>query len=119
MRRETRQMSLAEALVDGGKAGGGKGGARLDRIAEALDWSELDAIMAELRSASTGRPGWPPLAMLEALLLAQWYGLSDPETRGRARRPAVLPAVRRAAARRRRATRRRSAGSGTSSGGAA
>ena len=45
MRRETRQMSLAEALVDGGKAGGGKGGARLDRIAEALDWSELDAIM--------------------------------------------------------------------------
>ncbi len=74
MRRETRQLSLVEALV-----GGGKGGARLNRIAEALDWSELDAIMAELRSASTGRPGWPPLAMLKALLLAQWYGLSDPE----------------------------------------
>ena len=42
MRRETRQLSLAEALV-----GGGKGGARLDRIAEALDWTELDALMAE------------------------------------------------------------------------
>jgi len=54
MRRETRQLSLAEALV-----GGGKGGARLERIAGALDWSELDALMAELRSASTGRPGWP------------------------------------------------------------
>ena len=37
-----------------------------------LDWSELDAIMAGLRSAPTGRPGWPPLAMLKALLLAQW-----------------------------------------------
>lgn len=74
MRRETRQLSLAEALV-----GGGKGGARLDRIAEALDWTELDALMAELRSAPTGRPGWPPLSMLKALLLAQWYGLSDPE----------------------------------------
>jgi transposase, IS5 family len=74
MRRETRQLSLAEALV-----GGGKGGARLERIAGALDWSELDALMAGLRSASTGRPGWPPLSMLKALLLAQWYGLSDPE----------------------------------------
>lgn len=74
MRRETRQLSLAEALV-----GGGKGGARLERIAGALDWSELDALMAELRSAPTGRPGWPPLSMLKALLLAQWYGLSDPE----------------------------------------
>ena len=74
MRRETRQLSLAEALV-----GGSKGGARLDRIAEALDWNELDALMAELRAAPTGRPGWPPLSMLKALLLAQWYGLSDPE----------------------------------------
>ena len=52
MRRETRQLSLAEALV-----GGGKGGARLERIAWALDWSALDALMAGLRSARTGRPG--------------------------------------------------------------
>ena len=74
MRRETRQLSLAEALV-----GRGKGGARLDRIAEALDWTELDALLAELHSSPTGRPGWPPLSMLKALLLAQWYGLSDPE----------------------------------------
>lgn len=74
MQRETRQLSLAEALVVGGK-----GGARLERIAGAFDWSALDVIMAELRSARTGRPGWPPLVMLKALLLAQWYGLSDPE----------------------------------------
>lgn len=35
--------------------------------------------MSELRSAPTGRPGWPPLSMLKALLPTQWYGLSDPE----------------------------------------
>lgn len=114
MRRETRQLSLAEALV-----GGGKGGARLDRIAEALDWTELDALMAELRSAPTGRPGWPPLSMLKALLLAQWYGLSDPELedaladRLSFRRFVGLPLD--GGCR----TRPRSAGSGTSSGGAA
>lgn len=35
--------------------------------------------MGDLRAAPTGRPGYPPLMMLKALLLAQWYGLSDPE----------------------------------------
>jgi len=73
MRRETRQLSLADALI------GARGGARLDRIAVALDWDALGGLLADLRSAPTGRPGWPPLAMLKALLLAQWYGLSDPE----------------------------------------
>ena len=73
MRRETRQLGLADALVSG------KGGARLERIAGALDWSALDGVLSDLRSARRGRPGWPPLSMLKALLLAQWYGLSDPE----------------------------------------
>lgn len=73
MRRETKQLSLAEALVVEGK-----GGARLDRIAALLDWAELERLMSGLRSAPTGRPGWPPLLMLRALLLAQWRGLSDP-----------------------------------------
>ena len=74
MRRETRQLSPAEALV-----GGGRGGARLERIAGTFDWSGPDALTADLRSARTGRAGWPPLVMLKALLLAQWYGLSDPD----------------------------------------
>ena len=73
MRRETRQPGLADALVSG------KGGARLERIAGAFDRSALDALLEDLRSAPTGRPGWPPLVMLKALLLAQWHGLSDPE----------------------------------------
>lgn len=74
MRRETKQLSLADALVSGGK-----GGARLERIGGAIDWSDLDRLLGDLRSSSTGRPGWPPLVMLKALLLAQWHGLSDPE----------------------------------------
>jgi transposase, IS5 family len=31
-----------------------------------------------VHAARTGRPGWPPLMMIKALLLQQWYGLSDP-----------------------------------------
>ena len=44
-----------------------------------LDWPALEAVLGDLRAAPTGRPGYPPLVMLRVLLLAQWYGLSDPE----------------------------------------
>jgi IS5 family transposase len=37
----------------------------------------MERVLAPLR-APTGRPGYPPLAMFRALLLAQWYQLSDP-----------------------------------------
>ena len=74
MRRETRQLSLAEALVNGGKSG-----ERLARIFVVLDWPALETVLGDLRAAPTGRPGYPPLVMLRVLLLAQWYGLSDPE----------------------------------------
>jgi transposase, IS5 family len=74
MRVEVRQRSLAEALV-----GTSRAGARLDRIAALLDWSALEVLLGGLRTARTGRPGYPPLVMLRVLLLAQWYGLSDPE----------------------------------------
>ena len=75
MRRETKQLSLADVLVSGGKGGG----AWLERIGGAIDWAELDRLLFRLRSSTTGRPGWPPLVMLKALLLAQWCELSDPE----------------------------------------
>lgn len=73
MRSETRQLSLAEALVRGGKT------SQLDEIAALVDWSGLDGLMAGLRSAPVGRPSYPPLVLLRCLLLAQWYGLSDPQ----------------------------------------
>ncbi|MEN3748775.1 IS5 family transposase [Sphingomonas sp. HF-S3] len=52
--------------------------ARLERIRAAFDWGAIEALVAEVYSARTGRPSWPPVLMLRALLLQQWYGLSDP-----------------------------------------
>ena len=37
----------------------------------------MERLLAPLR-APTGRPGYPPLALFRALLLAQWYQLFDP-----------------------------------------
>jgi len=52
--------------------------ARLDRISEALDWGAVERLVSEVYAARTGRPSWRPLTMVKALLLQQWYGLSDP-----------------------------------------
>ena len=53
--------------------------AALERLSKEVDWSRFDALLG--RSGRTG-PGRPPklrLLMLKALLLQQWYGLSDAE----------------------------------------
>ncbi|WP_220475711.1 IS5 family transposase [Sphingobium terrigena] len=52
--------------------------AGLDRIGAVFDWRSLEALVCEVYSARTGRPSWPPLVLFKALLLQQWYGLSDP-----------------------------------------
>lgn len=51
--------------------------ARLDRIEVLFDWPCLAKLLKPLRS-SRGRKGYPALTMFKALLLQQWYGLSDP-----------------------------------------
>lgn len=51
---------------------------RLERISAALDWGPIEALVKELRPGVTGRPPYRALAMFKALLLQQWYGLSDP-----------------------------------------
>ena len=71
--RRIGQGSLAEALLPAG-AGSNR---RLDRIAGLIDWAPMERLLAPLR-APTGRPGYLPLALFRALLLAQWYQLSDP-----------------------------------------
>lgn len=70
--RRLGQASLAEALLPAG-VGCNR---RLERIAGLIDWAPLERLLAALR-APTGRPGYPPLALFRALLLAQWYQLSD------------------------------------------
>jgi transposase, IS5 family len=72
MHRAMGQGSLVEALVVGG------GNARLDRIAGAIDWRPLEALLRDVSAATTGRPSYPPLVMLKVLLLEGWYGLGDP-----------------------------------------
>jgi transposase len=71
--RRIGQASLAEALLPAG-AGSNR---RLERIAGLIDWAPMERLLAPLR-APIGRPGYPPLALFRALLLAQWYQLSDP-----------------------------------------
>lgn len=51
---------------------------RLERIGQVFDWGAVERLVSGVYSARSGRPSWPPLMMVKALLLQQWYGLSDP-----------------------------------------
>jgi IS5 family transposase len=70
----TGQGSFIDALLP---AGFGRN-ERLERIAGVIDWAPIGVLVSAVRSGETGRPPYDPLAMFKALLLAQWYGLSDP-----------------------------------------
>lgn len=50
---------------------------RLEAIAAQIDWRRLEKALAGLRSGDRGAPPYPALMMMKALLLQQWYGLSD------------------------------------------
>ncbi len=54
-----------------------RGGTSLDEVAALVDWAELDRLLADISASPTGELGWPPLALLRALLLATWHDLSD------------------------------------------
>ena len=75
MHREIGQPSLAESLLPQtlGK------NQRLERIDDAVDWGRFASLVDGVYSAEEGRPSYPPLMMLKALLLEQWYNLSDPQ----------------------------------------
>lgn len=74
-RRRGEQLSLAEAFI-GRKLGAN---ARLERIEALVKWYRFEKLLARLHTAPTGRPPYPVLVMFKALLLQQWYGLSDAE----------------------------------------
>jgi len=74
MKREVMdQYTLVEAFV-GRKLGGNE---TLERIGQLVKWYRFEKLLARLHGAQTGRPAYAPLVMFKALLLAQWYGLSD------------------------------------------
>lgn len=68
------QRGFAEAFLP---AGFGRN-ARLERIVALIDWTPIEALVRQVRPGTTGRPPYRALAMVRALLLQQWYGLSDP-----------------------------------------
>jgi IS5 family transposase len=65
--------SFADAFV----ASGVGRNARLERIEGLFDWSRFATLLKPMRAPS-GRKGYPALSMFKALLLQQWYELSDP-----------------------------------------
>jgi IS5 family transposase len=73
--RRIGQLSFADNLV----AASSQGNATLKRIIELVDWKEVESLLAGLRSGAIGAPGYPALALFKALLLQQFYGLSDPQ----------------------------------------
>ena len=50
---------------------------RLDAIDAAIDWRAVERIVDVVYDAPEGRPSYPPLSLVKALLLQQWFGLSD------------------------------------------
>ncbi len=58
--------------------GGNGRNARLERLAGLLEWGRLERELAAVYAAGEGRPAYRPLLLFKALLLQQWYQLSDP-----------------------------------------
>lgn len=68
------QLGFAEAFL-----GPGLGSNRtLERLGALVDWGRFERLLSGVRAGETGRPPYPALGMFKALLLQQWYGLSDP-----------------------------------------
>ena len=75
MHRESGGETFIEALVPERMGRN----AQLERIAAQVDWVPLAEIVAVIYDAPRGRPAYPPLLMVKALLLREWYDLSDEE----------------------------------------
>jgi IS5 family transposase len=74
MHRSSGQLGFGDVFL---REGLGRN-ERLDRISGVLDWSSIERLVSGLHAAPEGRKAYPPLVMVKALLLQQWYGLSDP-----------------------------------------
>lgn len=83
------RTNAAQGLIDGVTAdlGGPRTTALLRRLDQAVPWASLVRPIAawpEYRAKAPsqdkgGRPAWPALTMLKCVLLAKWFGLSDPQ----------------------------------------
>jgi len=77
--RKNRPMGFVDAALE--EFGSTRTTKLLDRLAHATPWTTLSAPIAALpmdtREGSCRLP-WNPAAMLRRLMLAKWFGLSDP-----------------------------------------
>ena len=67
-RRDSRRRTFADTLIEG----------RSRRRARVEALERIDRLLDAINDAKRGGRGYPPLAVLKALLLAQWHDLSDP-----------------------------------------
>lgn len=71
MHKRTGQMSFPDAFVDTRNS-------FLSQADELVNWTLIENDLHGIYGSATGRPSYPLLALFKTLLLAQWYGLSDP-----------------------------------------
>ncbi len=75
IRRESQQSSIVEAFVNTSNYTN----QTLTAIDEIIKWNPIRNKIERLyRKSGPGRPAFPALVLFKALLLQQWYGLSDP-----------------------------------------
>lgn len=79
--RRNADHGLVDAWTAG--LGGPRTAELLDRLDKAVAWAGLVkpvTALPEYRGGEKGgRPAWPALTMLKCVLLAKWFGLSDPQ----------------------------------------
>ena len=76
IRRENRQSGFADAFVCPFSTN-----KTLDRIDNVINWKPLrDQIEKRYSTSGVGQPGFPAVTMFKAMLLQQWYDLTDPAT---------------------------------------
>lgn len=71
MQRRDVQLSLADGLVQSGNT-------FLAGVDALIDWKRIEQQLEGIYSSSKGRPSYPLLTLFKAMLLQQWYSLSDP-----------------------------------------
>jgi transposase, IS5 family len=71
--RRLGQLSLADAVASRRS----RSSVKLDRLDAAVDWVLVAEVAREIHGSRYGAPGYPALLMIKALLLQQWYRLSD------------------------------------------
>jgi transposase, IS5 family len=67
------QLSFADTLIER-RSDLNK---ELDRLSGLIDWAALERLLEPLAPPVRGAPGYAPVVLFQAVLLAQWHGLSD------------------------------------------